>query len=110
MAEPERPIVMKRLKEYPEGNPGEFQLRHTQEPDTPPHLRIVYTCPRVLGRVCGVPLKPHPNGWDWNGDKERPTLAPSLHCLKTVIDSAGIEHPAGCGWHGFITNGVMIPV
>ncbi len=25
-----------------------------------------------------VPIKPAPNGWDFNGDAERPTLSPSI--------------------------------
>lgn len=31
--------------------------------------------------------------WDWNGDREKPTFAPSINCGKH------------CGWHGFIEKG-----
>jgi hypothetical protein len=49
-----------------------------------------------------VPIKPAaPNAagcaWDWNGNDDAPTLAPSINC-----NGAG-----GCGWHGFIQDGVM---
>lgn len=38
--------------------------------------------------------------WTWTGNPEDGTLSasPSLHC----VESAG-----GCGWHGFLTAGVM---
>jgi hypothetical protein len=80
----------------------------TGYPDTTAHLEFI--CPR--GRHCAVLLgpafvhRPTPRAlciWGWNGDLEHPTLTPSIHCLA--------EHdgtPAGgCGWHGFIQQGVL---
>lgn len=32
--------------------------------------------------------------WGWDGNEDKPTLTPSLHCI-------GI-------WHGFITNGTIV--
>lgn len=31
--------------------------------------------------------------WNWNGNREAPTLTPSINCDKH------------CGWHGYIENG-----
>ena len=33
--------------------------------------------------------------WTWNGDKEKPTLSPSIRVKKEN------------GWHGFLENGVL---
>lgn len=56
-------------------------------------------CPKVPGTTwCAH------NGtgscWNWSGSAEEGTLTatPSLHCL---LDKGG------CGWHGFLTGGVM---
>lgn len=32
--------------------------------------------------------------WSWNGNKEKPTLAPSLHCVGM--------------WHGWVRNGMLV--
>jgi hypothetical protein len=41
--------------------------------------------------------RPQPPGsgpsWAWNGDRDRPTLTPSVFRM------------GGCGWHGFLTDG-----
>jgi hypothetical protein len=71
---------------------------------------ITFVCPN--GRRCSALLGPQAVGresedrlciWGWNGDKERPTLQPSINCL---AEKDG-KPAGGCGWHGFITNGVM---
>jgi hypothetical protein len=38
--------------------------------------------------------------WTWTGNPEDGTLtaSPSLHCDESI---------GGCGWHGFLTNGVL---
>lgn len=71
---------------------------------------IIFVCPN--GRRCVVVLGDKavaPTGdqrlhiWAWDGNVERPTLTPSINCL-----SEKDGKPAGgCGWHGFITNGVI---
>lgn len=38
--------------------------------------------------------------WEWNGNKEKPTCAPSI----SHNDTKG-----GCGWHGFLTDGQLRP-
>jgi len=34
--------------------------------------------------------------WKWNGNRDKPTLIPSIFLKKF------------CGWHGFLTNGVWV--
>ena len=65
-----------------------------------PFIRFV--CPRrPVRELCGVPLRnPLPlegASWSFDGNMNSPTLHPSIHC-----SGAG-----GCGWHGFIRDGVM---
>jgi hypothetical protein len=43
------------------------------------------------------------NIWQWNGDVNKPTITPSINCIK---EKDG-KPTGGCGWHGFITNGII---
>jgi hypothetical protein len=71
---------------------------------------ILFVCPNR--RRCCVLLgpqhvdRPHPDAlaiWAWNGDRDWPTITPSINCLaKKDGKPAG-----GCGWHGFITDGAF---
>lgn len=38
------------------------------------------------------------NGWEWDGDQDRPTLKPSIRHLDKR-----------CGWHGYLTAGEFRP-
>ena len=69
---------------------------------------ILFVCPN--NRRCGVFLgprhvdRPAADGhciWAWDGDRERPTITPSINCL---AEKDG-QPAGGCGWHGYITNG-----
>lgn len=71
---------------------------------------IIFVCPN--GKRCSVLVGPTSVGrptsdalciWGWNGNTERPTLTPSINC---IAEKDG-KPTGGCGWHGFITNGVM---
>ena len=71
---------------------------------------ILFVCP--LGKRCGVFLGPvaetrrnerEPCVWAWDGNIERPTITPSINC---IAEKDG-KPTGGCGWHGFITAGVM---
>ncbi len=78
-------------------------------PGATAHLSFV--CPNR--RRCAVLVGPvnvpkatpdHLAVWAWNGDFDHPTLTPSINCVKVKDDGT----PAGgCGWHGFITAGVI---
>lgn len=58
---------------------------------------FLFICPCGCGKLRSVPLKPHAGSpsWEWNGNKEKPSLSPSVNCL------------TGCQWHGWITDGVF---
>lgn len=71
---------------------------------------ILFVCPN--GERCGVLLGPEFAGrsspdrlcvWKWDGNMDRPTITPSINC---IAEKDG-KPTGGCGWHGFITNGVM---
>lgn len=67
--------------------------------------RFGFACPKHKGRTCeGLLIAgrselkrdgQNQNGgaaqWDWNGDRERPTFAPSINCMRC--------------WHGYIRDG-----
>lgn len=72
---------------------------------------LLFVCPN--GRRCAILLgpqsadRPTPDGfcvWAWDGNRERPTITPSINCRS--VDDEG-KPAGGCGWHGFITNGVL---
>jgi hypothetical protein len=71
---------------------------------------LLFVCPN--GKRCAVLLGPdavtRPTSdalciCCWDGNKECPTLTPSINCI-TEKDG---KPTGGCGWHGFITHGVM---
>lgn len=76
-----------------------FEFRGTPEPKW-----MAFRCPRGHGE-CLIALRPQTftngAGWNWDGNREAPTISPSINCLS--------EHngrpAAGCGWHGWIRAG-----
>lgn len=58
---------------------------------------FAFRCPCGCGLESWLPVdQPNPaHCWQWNGDRERPTLKPS------------VLNP--CSWHGFLTDGVWRP-
>jgi Family of unknown function (DUF6527) len=62
---------------------------------------LLFVCPCGCGDIGAVAIH-RPAGesgplWSWNGDRERPTLSPS------ILRTGG----SGCTWHGFLTEGVF---
>lgn len=59
-----------------------------------------FHCPR-RDMECQVALSPQRNAngatWQWDGNREQPTLQPSINC----------NGGAGCGWHGWMRQGVL---
>lgn len=102
-----------RLTPWPQ-RPGEFRYEDLgQSASKPPgpgeRGRFSYGCPRGGGHcgsiVIGVGEKPAgPKTWAWNGNVERPTLKPSINCLSHNPKNPS-EKYAGCGWHGWVTDG-----
>lgn len=93
--------------------PGTFDIEdhpHGVEGQPGVTAHILFVCPN--GKRCSVfvgpaPVeRPRPDAcytWGWNGDKDRPTLTPSINC---IAEKDG-KPTGGCGWHGFIANGEM---
>jgi len=84
--------------------PGDFVFEDARgEATTEPAkaFSLVFACP-TTGRWCGgirigVKAKPpHGPSWEWDGNLDQPTLAPSINCV------------GGCKWHGFLRKGVWV--
>lgn len=105
-------MVRDQRDEWPADTPpGTFDIEITTVEGYPGvTARILFECPN--GRRCGALLAPQPipraEGrllyvWGWDGNVEQPTLTPSINC---IAEKDG-KPTGGCGWHGFITKGVM---
>jgi hypothetical protein len=57
-------------------------------------LHIV--CPKCR-HLAGVSFIP-PHGWTWDGNREAPTVAPSI-----------LHDSPHCGWHVYLRAGVFVP-
>ena len=96
-----------------------LRLNYTPCPPDEAPERFGFECPRRPGHMCtGLLIRTaelaaklaiagpsgwrRPASWQWNGDRDRPTFNPSIDCLTRREDG---EECAGCGWHGFITDG-----
>lgn len=100
--------------EWPADEPvGSFDIEQSRIEGYPAATgHILFVCPN--GKRCSVLLGPaavareaSPGGrlciWAWDGNVERPTLTPSINC---IAEKDG-KPTGGCGWHGYITNGVL---
>lgn len=97
---------------WPDDEPkGSFDIMRCRVEGYPEcTARILFVCPN--GKRCGVLLGPSAvprsedgrlNVWGWDGNVDRPTITPSINC---IAEKDGIS-TGGCGWHGFVTAGVM---
>lgn len=58
---------------------------------------MAFICPCGCGREGYLPFRPESSpSWQWNGDRQRPTLTPS------------ILQVGGCRWHGYLTAGEFV--
>ena len=70
-------------------------------------VSILYGCPCWCGALGAISIKPYGKPerplWQWDGNREKPTLTPSIliHQLNDKAEKVG-EH-----WHGFLTAGVF---
>ena len=96
--------------EWPAGVPiGTFDIERGAIEGYPgATAHIIFVCPN--NRRCAVLLGPSAVSrpaedklciWGWDGNRERPTVTPSINCL---AEKDG-KPAGGCGWHGFITKG-----
>jgi len=73
--------------------PGAIEYRLKYQSDE--IAGIGFICPCGCGREGWLPFRPETSpAWEWNGNKEKPTLRPS------------VLQVGGCRWHGFLTDGV----
>lgn len=104
MSIPMRPVTGNPL--LPEnGEPGDFVI-HDERLATFNKGHIEFICPNR--RACLVPIrlgdpKPGdtgPHRWGYDGNRNAPTLVPSIHC----------NGRGGCGWHGHMSSGKLTNV
>ena len=99
--------------EWPKDVPiGTFDISEHGVKDYPGSTaHILFVCPN--GKRCSVllgpqfvkrPAKGKCNIWAWNGNRDRPSVTPSINCVTTDEDG---KPTGGCGWHGFITDGCI---
>lgn len=59
------------------------------------HAGMIYCCPCGCGALGSLAFRPHPSpSWQWDGNVETPTLAPSVH---------HVGH-----WHGWLLQGMWV--
>lgn len=76
-------------------NPGDFMFD-----EGPKSLLFMCPCGGHKGEFeepkTFIPLH-GPRKWDWNGNREKPTISPSIRRLDT------------CKWHGHLVDGIFQP-
>lgn len=72
------------------GKPGAFEFYREGERFP---AGLIYCCPCGCGATGALAFRPHASpSWEWDGNREKPTLTPSVH---------HVGH-----WHGYLRNGV----
>ena len=74
--------------------PGAVEIREV-EIEGERSVGFAFICPCGCGRQGYLPTDTSTTSprWDWNGDRERPSLTPS------------VQFVGGCRWHGYLTDG-----
>lgn len=62
---------------------------------------IRFICPCGCGNESWLPIRTvgETRGWSWDGDRDNPTLTPSVYNTGML-----------CRWHGFLTRGEWVSV
>lgn len=55
---------------------------------------IAFRCPCGCGEESWLPVGRGERGWEWDGNREAPTLKPSV-----------LQSGLPCKWHGYLTGG-----
>jgi hypothetical protein len=97
--------------EWPDDEPvGSFDITLGSVEGYENSAHMMFVCPN--GKRCALLIGPKfvqrttPERlcvWQWDGNLDRPTITPSINC---IAEKDG-KPTGGCGWHGFITSGVM---
>jgi len=90
------PVVATQVKgiddEAPDRAPGAFEFYVNSAKEI---AGMIYMCPCGCGKTGALSFKPaNSPSWSWDGNREQPTLTPSVH---------DVGH-----WHGFLTKGVWL--
>lgn len=86
--------------------PGDF-CWGVHNDDDPTIVSLDFLCPNC-GAWHAVPVKPgHGTGWNWNGDREKPTLSPSM-LFSGGHSRSGNQERRDCRWHGWMRDGVWV--
>ena len=74
--------------------PGAVEIREV-EIEGERSVGFAFICPCGCGREGYLPTDTATSGprWDWNGDREHPTLTPS------------VQFVGACAWHGWLIGG-----
>lgn len=85
--------------------PGQWQIRVVDDYRVGRAVPQLFIMCRAGRGLCSHPIVPgvaNPNGaiWSWDGSTEAATLTPSIFC---------VHEKGGCGFHGFLTRGVLSP-
>lgn len=68
---------------------------------------MLFGCPCGCGELKSVSFRPHAvkrPSWEWNGDRNKPTLSPSINILQFNEQGQQIgEH-----WHGWLRDGRFV--
>lgn len=90
------------LKYGGKDEPGDFAWVNSDGEPAPPHgeCRMVFCCPCGCGGYGATPVrrggsKTRSPEWDWDGERDEPTLTPSVWFNK---DAPG-------DWHGWLRQG-----
>ena len=88
------------LSELKAGPPGGVKFQQP-DPEFGDPWGIMFQCPCGCGNLGWLPVRnpenvTHPS-WEWNGDKQRPTLNPSVY-------NTGMP----CKWHGWLRSGEWV--
>lgn len=104
-------MIRDQRDEWPDNEPpGVFDIELHAPEGYQATAVLLFVCPNA--KRCSVLLGPAAvprsganslSVWAWDGNLERPTVTPSINC---IAEKDG-KPTGGCGWHGFITNGVM---
>ncbi len=86
------------FREAPPQPAGAFEYFHAG-PGFDEIAGMLFVCPCGCGEIYWIAFRGHQApgrpAWDWDGNRDSPTLTPSLHL---ILD---------CGWHGFLRAGVF---
>jgi len=87
-------IVVDKIESEAGHQPGAIELRDLEGR----MMGIAFRCPCGCGYTSWLPVTQEDRGWEWDGNREAPTLTPSI-----------LQSGLPCKWHGYLTAGEFRP-